>query len=96
MPAADPDAPVGAATQVEVCAAARASVREVVAAGGASGRPGRRWVVPLAAAAAVAAAACAPVAWPLLAGAGAADGARPVRVREVLARDRRGACTAER
>jgi len=68
MPAADPDAPVGAATQVEVCAAARASVREVVAAGGASGRPGRRWVVPLAAAAAVAAAACAPVAWPLLAG----------------------------
>ncbi len=68
MSAADPDTPVGAATPVEVCAVARASVREVVAAGGASGRSGRRWVVPLAAAAAVAAAACAPVAWPLLAG----------------------------
>ena len=68
MSAADPDTPVGPATPVELCAAARASVREVVAAGGASGRSGRRWVVPLAAAAAVAAAACAPVAWPLLAG----------------------------
>ena len=66
MSPADP--PVGAGTPIEVRAAARASVREVVATGGACGRSGRRWVVPLAAAAAVAAAACTPVAWPLLAG----------------------------
>ena len=64
------DPPVGAGTPmpVEVRAAAQDGVREVVAAGGASGRSGRRWVVPLVAAAAVASAACAPVAWPLLAG----------------------------
>ena len=47
--------------------AAREGVREMVA-GSASGHPERRWVVPLAAAAAVAAAACAPIAWPLLVG----------------------------
>ncbi len=64
------DPPVGAGTPmpVEVRAAAQDGVREVVAAGGASGRSGRRWAVPLVAVAAVAAAACAPVAWPLLAG----------------------------
>lgn len=42
---------------------------------GAQGRAGQRWVVPLAATAAVAAAACAPVVWPLLLAAGAGSGA---------------------
>ena len=72
MSSVDPPAGAGASTSVEVRAAARDGVREVVAAGGASGRSGRRWVVPAAAVAAVAAAACAPVAWPLLAGGAAA------------------------
>ena len=72
MSSADP--PTGADTSVPVgvVAAARDGVRHAVAAA-ASGRRGDRWLVPLAAAAAVAAAACAPVAWPLLAG-GAAVG----------------------
>jgi WD40 repeat protein len=64
----DPPVGAGISLPVEVRAAARDGVREVVAAGGAYGRSGRRWVVPLAAASAVAAAACTPVAWPLLAG----------------------------
>ena len=72
MSSVDPLSGAGASTSVEVRAAARDGVREVVAAGGASGRSGRRWVVPTAAVAAVAAAACAPVAWPLLAGGAAA------------------------
>ena len=72
MSSVDPLSGAGASTSVEVRAAARDGVREVVAAGGASGRSGRRWVVPAAAVAAVAAAACAPVAWPLLAGGAAA------------------------
>ena len=66
MSSADP--PASAGNPIEVRAAARASVQEVVTAGGACGHSGRRWMVPLAAAAAVAAAACTPVAWPLLAG----------------------------
>ena len=53
--------------QSGLIAAARAGVRETVAES-ASGGSGRRWLVPLAAAAAVAAAACTPIAWPLLAG----------------------------
>jgi hypothetical protein len=71
MSSVDPLSGAGASTSVEVRVAARDGVREVVAAGGASGRSGRRWVVPTAVAA-VAAAACAPVAWPLLAGGAAA------------------------
>ncbi len=51
---------------------AQESVRECVTSAAAQGREGRRWVVPLAASAAVAAAACAPVVWPLLVGAGGA------------------------
>src|SRR5262245_38961928 len=50
---------------------AQAAVREWVTSAGARGSPRGRWVVPLAAAAAVVAAACAPVVWPLLAAAGA-------------------------
>ena len=63
------DSPVAAATpgQSGLIEAARAGVRDTVA-GSASGKSGRRWLVPLAAAAAVAAAACTPIAWPLLAG----------------------------
>jgi conflict system STAND superfamily ATPase len=68
MSSADADRPTVVGTAVEVRAAARTSVREVVAAGGVYGRSGHRWVVPVVAAAAVAAAACAPVAWPLLVG----------------------------
>ena len=48
-------------------AAAQVSVREAVASGCASPGLARRWAVPLGAVAGVAAAACAPVAWPLLA-----------------------------
>ena len=55
-----------------VVTAAQASVRNAVTAA-ASGRSAYRWVGPLAATAAIAAAACAPIAWPLLAG-GAAVG----------------------
>jgi WD40 repeat protein len=64
------DAPAGASApgSAGLIAAAQDGVREAVAAGGSSSRPGHRWVVPVAAAAAVAAAACTPVAWPLLAG----------------------------
>jgi WD40 repeat protein len=51
----------------EVRAAAQGGVQRAVAAGGGSSRSGRRWALPLVAATAVAAAACAPVAWPLLA-----------------------------
>jgi WD40 repeat protein len=63
------DGSVRAATpgQSGLIAAARAGVRETVAES-ASGGSGRRWLVPLAAAAAVAAAACTPIAWPLLVG----------------------------
>ena len=68
MSSVGPAGGMDASMTVEMRTAARDGVREVVAAGGASGRSGRRWVVPLAAASAVAAAACAPVAWPLLAG----------------------------
>jgi WD40 repeat protein len=68
MSSEGPAAGASSSTPVEVRSAARDSVREVVAAGGASDRPGHRWVVPLVAASAVAAAACTPVAWPLLAG----------------------------
>jgi hypothetical protein len=68
MSSADPPAAAGASTSADMRAAARDGVREMVAAGGASGRSGRQWVVPLSAAAAVVAAACTPVAWPLLAG----------------------------
>jgi WD40 repeat protein len=68
MSSVGPAADGGSSTSADVRAAARDSVREVVAAGGASGRTGRRWVVPLAAVSAVAAAACTPVAWPLLSG----------------------------
>src|SRR5215469_3884198 len=67
MPSADLPAGAGASMPAGIVAAAQDGVREVVAAA-ASGRAGHRWVVPVAAAAAVAAAACAPVAWPLLAG----------------------------
>ena len=68
MSSVDPPVGAGASMPAGVRAAAQDGVREVVAAGGVSGRSGHRWVVPLAAVAAVAAAACAPVAWPLLAG----------------------------
>lgn len=54
-----------------VRAAAQDGVRRAVAEG--SGRAGQRWAGPLAAAAGVAAAACAPVAWPLLTGGASAD-----------------------
>ena len=52
----------------QVVSAAQDSVRDAVVAA-TSGRSAHRWVVPLAAVAGVAAAACAPVVWPLLAGA---------------------------
>lgn len=48
--------------------AAQGGVREVVAEGDDPGKATTRWVAPLAAAATVAAAACAPVVWPLLSG----------------------------
>src|SRR5215469_15934215 len=57
---------------------AQDSVRELVRSAGARGRGGHRWVVPLAATAAVAAAVCAPVVWPLLLAAGAGGGAAVV------------------
>jgi WD40 repeat protein len=68
MAAVGPRAGGSAFTLDEVRNAARDSVQEVVAAGGTPGRQGRGWAVPLTAASVVAAAACAPVAWPLLAG----------------------------
>jgi len=68
MSTVEPPAGASAPTLAEVRAAARNGVREAVAAGGESGRLGRGWAVPLTAASVVAAAACAPVAWPLLAG----------------------------
>lgn len=71
MSSADPEARAASAP-AEVRAAAHESVREVVEAGSAGGTAGKRWMVPLTAAAAVAAAACTPVAWPLLAGDAAA------------------------
>jgi WD40 repeat protein len=67
MSPANPSADAGILEASGPIAAARDGVREMVA-GSASGNSGRRWLVPLAAAAAVAAAACAPIAWPLLAG----------------------------
>jgi hypothetical protein len=54
----DPPIGAGISLPVEVRDAARDGVREVVAAGGASGRSGRRWVVPLVAASAVWAGPC--------------------------------------
>ena len=68
MSSVDVSAGAGIPEPAGLIAAAQDGVREVVVAGGAPGRSERRWVVPLAAAAGVAAAACAPVAWPLLAG----------------------------
>ena len=67
MSSADTSAGLSIPGSSGLIAAARDGVREVVARS-VSGHSGRRWVVPLAAAAAVAAAACAPIAWPLLAG----------------------------
>ena len=68
----------GASAAAELRCQAQDSVRDLVTSAGAHGRPGRSWVVPLAATAAVAAAACAPVVWPLLAAAGAGTGAAVV------------------
>lgn len=70
MSSADLPPDAGTSASAGVVIAAQDSVRDVVSAA-ASGRSTHRWMVPLAAAATVAAAACAPVAWPLLAGGGA-------------------------
>ena len=67
MSSADLSAGAGIHEPSQLVAAARNGVRELVA-GSVSGTSGHRRLVPLAAAAAVAAAACAPIAWPLLAG----------------------------
>ena len=66
------------ATSVELRQRAQDSVREFVISAGAHRGTSRRWVVPLAATAAVAAAACAPIVWPLLVVAGAGGGAAVV------------------
>ena len=71
MPA-DPSSGERVSVSAELRRQAQESVRECVTSAAAQGREGRRWVVPLAASAAVAAAACAPVVWPLLVGAGGA------------------------
>ena len=60
----------GIPTSAELRYRAQDSIREWVTAASAPGRAGSKWVVPLAASAAITAAACAPVVWPLLAGAG--------------------------
>ena len=74
MSSDEPPAATATPASAEGAAAARSGVREAVKAAG-SGRPGSRWLVPGLAVAAVAAAACAPVAWPLLAGGAAVSSA---------------------
>jgi hypothetical protein len=74
----DPSAGQGVSASVELRREAQDSVRAWVTSVSVHGRAGRRWVVPLAATAAVAAAACAPVVWPLLLAAGAGTGAAVV------------------
>ncbi len=68
----------GASAPAELRSRAQESVRECVTRAAVEERAGHRWVVPLAATAAIAAAACAPVVWPLLAVAGAGTGAAVV------------------
>ena len=74
MSSAEPLAGAGISAPDSLTAAVQDSVREEVKVA-TSGRAGRRWVVPALAVAAVAAAACAPVAWPLLAGGAAVSSA---------------------
>jgi WD domain, G-beta repeat len=74
----DPSTGQGASAPAELRRRAQDSVRECVTSAAVRERGGRRWVVPLAATAAVAAAACAPVVWPLLLAAGAGTGAAVV------------------
>jgi hypothetical protein len=78
MSSVDRSAEQAAPDSADLRRRAQDSVREWVTTAGAPGRAGRRWVVPLAATAAVAAAACAPVVWPLLVAAGAGSGAAVV------------------
>ena len=66
MSSADPSSGQDASASDELRRRAQDYVRESVTSASAHGRTGQRWVVPLAATAAVAAAACAPVVWPLL------------------------------
>lgn len=74
MSSTEPSAGEGISAPGGLAAAVQDSVREEVKVA-TSGRAGRRWVVPTLAVAAVAAAACAPVAWPLLAGGAAVSSA---------------------
>ena len=78
MSSVNPSAGQGVSASVELRREAQDSVRAWVTSASVHGRAGRRWVVPLAATAAVAAAACAPVVWPLLLAAGAGTGAAVV------------------
>ncbi len=69
----DPSSGPEVSAAIKLRLKAQDSVRECVISADEHGRTGRRWVAPLAAAATVAAASCAPVVWPLLlAGAGSA------------------------
>jgi hypothetical protein len=77
MASVDPSSGRRASAPAEPRRRAQDSVREWVTSASAPGTAGRRWMVPLAATAAVAAAACAPVVWPLLV-AGAGTGAAVV------------------